>query len=306
MSTPAVSPSNTQSPSSALLPTLYRMTEAEMTAWLESPAAPREAEGHPNPQIRRLVELGADAKAVRLHDCGSVYWRRCPNSHTWIAGRRDCGMPTCTRCAPLKALATHHRWQATQDAYAAAHPHTQLTLLDISLRVPRDRDLAISLFERTRQIIGTAPVWSYLVGYIGGMLRFRVLVVTQQRNDWQLLWPGATIKTVVLPIYEIRQAFTVYLLKTELPKSPVDRAEQEVLFATVHRFRARNIKCIAPRNENISVSEVDPQVLTQRFSAMDRKQCPKCGLFSHEHSQLFPPGQPPRSPDDLKWRADRR
>jgi hypothetical protein len=282
------------------------MSPAEMTAWLESDAAPKQAEGHPNPQIRRLLELGADTKAVRLNDCGNTFLRRCPVGHQYHGGRLYCSLAMCIACAPRRALEIHHRWQATEDAYAGAHPHAQLTFLDISIRVPRDRDLAISIFERTRQITGTAPVWSYLVGFIGGWLRFRVLAVTQQRNDWHLIWPGATIKSSVFPIYELRYVFSECLLKVELPKSPIDRAEQEVLFTAVHRFRARNIKRLAPHQENISVGGLDPNASTERFGPLDRRQCPKCGRMSHERSQWFPPGYVPRSPDEIRWRADRR
>lgn len=286
------------------LPNFSKMSPVELTAWLESPAAPREAEGHPNPQIRRLCELNEEHKAGRLSMCGKFLMRECPNAHTYSGGTLHCGLQTCTHCAPRLVLDTYHRWQATVEAYETDHPHAQFTLLDISKPLPRDRALAIVELGRIGLITSAGPTWSYLVGYDGNILRLRVLVVTQQRSQayWESIWPGARIKASVYPIYELRNVFLGQLLKVELPRSPIDRAEQEVLLARIHRFRARGIKILRAGGD---ISAIGGNTIAERSVGFLLRKCPHCGLQAVRRSQWFPAGHPKPTPEQIRWRADR-
>lgn len=280
------------------------MTPDQMIAWME--AQPPEKEGHRNPQVRHLVELNEETKANRLALCGSYILQRCPVGHEFKGRSLNCEMHTCLRCAPRMTLELYHRWQVTLSSYETDHPQAQLTYLDISQRLPRDRDLVRAFVERSKEIRGTGPLWTNLAGFVGEVAHLRVLVVTGQRPlaYWQAIWPDASVKVSVYPIYELRNIFLSRLMQVLLSASPIDRADQEVLLTRVHRFRARGIQRVRSHEETEYLSVMVGESNTDKYSFRCSRKCPHCGRYATERSQWIMVGLKKPTPDEIRWRRD--
>lgn len=286
-----------------------RMTQGQMIAWME--VQPPQAEtGYKDPAAHRLQELGLDGKADRRSRCGSFALLRCPKGHRFRSSKYRCDLRlACPNCGEILARECYFKWEAAMSEEEREHPSAQITLLEVSQAMPRDRDAALAWYRRAHDIPFSSerPMWCSLLGYHHERLVMRALVITEQHPlaYWQAIWPEAQIKVSVYPIYKLREVFRDRLITPLAIHSPRDRADQEALFTGVRMFRAFGIRRIVRAGEpSLSVIEGNP-LLTDNDHGIahrhDHMTCPECGQKAVAESQWFPAGKIPR-PDEIRWR----
>lgn len=289
---------------------------------------------------KEILRLSGDSgRAERADYCGRFCDRRDKNGHRKRRVQR-CNCAFCFGCAPRKARGTFERWEKMLDLTVRTadfledgpSPHCATYIEARILHSKRDRNACEELLSGMEDQLcdellikrnaGLGTHFTTLPGYIENNAILRLLIVNAElkSEEWAAMFPpSATVKVINSPLCELPHLFK-QMLQADFLKDlkPADRAEQEVLFAGMRRFRAHGISLGGEEKNDLftsteNTSSTDALAATDEVlvnnssdasivpSAHNHDICEICGEPFIEQSQWFGADAPEPRPEEYRW-----
>jgi hypothetical protein len=279
---------------------------------------------------KRLLALTDDVKlATRSDRCGMYRDKRDKNNHE-KREYRFCMCGFCPGCLSRKMRKQFEQYSRRLAWMEASGTFESVTYIDVTFphesrnRADAERDFSyfIDVIARDCDMQDSdfpSPRWHWLPGYTGNStnLTARAIIVNPgdihhatTYKEWRKLFdPHVSINVTMVSISHISQLFRDKFLLADPPADGFDRAEQEVLFMGMRRWRTRELPGNADvdlfvRGEELTnISENAGDSAPESQNSQDH--CRHCGEIFDQESQWFAPDSPEPKQSEKRW-YDRR